>query len=354
MKRVLGLVLAGLVGAGTLFSGVGIAHAEGEAITENKIISQEISDNVVNESAESGTTDNKTESDDSGQEYSADEQEILDTNQSDETDKETGELNEKNSGENTLNENVRNAEVFGVNALGTNNSANNQVGESENNPAKSIEQDNDNGNMNSESDKGIVGSDEESDFRVLSDVQINGGGGDDDNSSYGKWEYVYFGFEKQPGRFYIYQDLEELSGDKIENIKFSENYTTIKGRKFIREENNGSYYYYYCKPIKWRIINNDGKTLTLLKDDIQAAMQYENGNDYVMMSHEERLRNPLTWENSNIRSYLEAYYNTVFTSEEKKDILDTEITYKYPANLKMIISRSGVHRYAFEIHLFTQ
>lgn len=33
MKRVLGLVLAGLVGAGTLFSGVGIAHAEGEADT---------------------------------------------------------------------------------------------------------------------------------------------------------------------------------------------------------------------------------------------------------------------------------------------------------------------------------
>ena len=323
MKRVLGLVLAGLVGAGTLFSGVGIAHAEGEAITENEIISQEISDNVVNESAESGTTDNKTESDDSGQEYSADEQEILDTNQSDETDKETGELNEKNSGENTLNENVRNAEVFGVNALGTNNSANNQVGESENNPAKSIEQDNDNGNMNSESDKGIVDSDEESDFRVLSDVQINGGGGIGEDNEYSNYEYVYFS-DMYNGTVYDRTIINEL--DK-KNISDGEK-ITLGGKRYRKViDSKGKVLYYNLKPLKWRVIDNDGTNLTLLLDFVYTTMAFYNGKT---PTADDIRGGFINWKNSTIRTYLNGAFYNGFTETEKGDILDTTITYSYP------------------------
>ena len=49
MKRLLGLVLAGLVGAGTLFSGVGVAHAEGEDVATEAVIEEKKETDLSNE-----------------------------------------------------------------------------------------------------------------------------------------------------------------------------------------------------------------------------------------------------------------------------------------------------------------
>lgn len=165
MKRVLGLVLAGLVGTGTLFSSVGIAHAEGDPTVEDNQKSQVDSIEAVNEFKDQSDKDKLDVIEDSGYMEKSETPDILsdginnadDFLENDTVENETDEKNDYST--DLINKTVTNDSIIFENKAEVFNNA-------------------DNGIINSSSESNLLNEDNDNEVRekVLSSVQYLGGG----------------------------------------------------------------------------------------------------------------------------------------------------------------------------------
>lgn len=108
----------------------------------------------------------------------------------------------------------------------------------------------------------------------------------------------------------------------------------VNGIKYSRIIKDDQPYYYKWEPIKWKILENNGKTLFVVADEVLDCKKYNES------------KQEITWEKSTLRSWLNGYgseqnldgidYSTggflqvAFTQEEKDSIARTNLT--NPAN----------------------
>ena len=84
------------------------------------------------------------------------------------------------------------------------------------------------------------------------------------------------------------------------------------------------------EPIKWRVLSVDGDDAFLMADQILDIKQYSD-KDYEDVNKngkfEEDKDELVTWENSNIRTWLNhEFYETAFSEDERNSIIETSIT----------------------------
>lgn len=150
------------------------------------------------------------------------------------------------------------------------------------------------------------------------------------------WDYVTFGSYPQT----------EIKDEQLTTEIISANYdkngeVVIDGQKYRRVRQSqasysssnyaegfykwkGNFAYFKYEPIRWRVLENDGKTLLLMADSVIDCMQYAQ-ND-----------NAVTWETSAIRKWMNGYelygeqhqsfIDYAFTDEERAALVETVIT----------------------------
>lgn len=140
-----------------------------------------------------------------------------------------------------------------------------------------------------------------------------------------KWSYVYFGRYPQ----------SEVTGDDLDASIINANYNkngdaVVNGIKYRKEERlvldwgviTDTHYYRY-EPIKWRVLQNDGKFLLLIAD--QALFHYfVNGQEYDTSEIRSMLNGYNELENKDHIDYSAkgmSFFNMAFY-EEEKEIMD--------------------------------
>lgn len=110
------------------------------------------------------------------------------------------------------------------------------------------------------------------------------------------WSYVYFGMYPQS------EVTAEFLTDSIIEANYNKNGDVIvDGYKYRRQEKNGQYHYYKYEPVKWRVLNTNGNSITLFSDIILDEFYIEQYDK---------------WKTSEFRSWLNGY-NGSMNSEHK-------------------------------------
>ncbi|MDO5155353.1 MAG: DUF6273 domain-containing protein [Eubacteriales bacterium] len=127
-----------------------------------------------------------------------------------------------------------------------------------------------------------------------------------------------------------------------DKIYYTDNYYNWGGSGFVDqggelkntyEHIDDSYHYFMYQPIKWRVLQVEGDNALLLSDVCLECKAYNDG-----MSDSD-------WKNATIRSFLNSYkasynkekknyaangfYNTAFSTQEKKSIVASKLGYDY-------------------------
>lgn len=158
----------------------------------------------------------------------------------------------------------------------------------------------------------------------------------DETTDMTDWDYVYFGTYPQTelseaavteaiksATYDIYGDAE-IDGEKYHRVSAkTANYSYgVPAEGFYSWYGKG-YVYYKYEPIKWRVLENDGKSLFLMADTALDCRKYSvhDGN--------------VNWSTSYVRNWLNgngpyaegkvAFINKAFTEEEKSAILTTKV-----------------------------
>lgn len=141
------------------------------------------------------------------------------------------------------------------------------------------------------------------------------------------WSYIYFGSYPQSE---VTDSATITAIDKaIANGKGFKNTgidVMVKGTKYRRISGNGyafgsfdsngnGYRYFKWEPIKWKVLNNnDNGTLFVVADCALDCAEYCNTDEKSPFS-------TITWENSDIRTWLNgSFYQTAFSAEEQNTI----------------------------------
>lgn len=123
----------------------------------------------------------------------------------------------------------------------------------------------------------------------------------------GDWQgnYVYYGWTYEP-------DIRSEHYNYMESIAESLNMYSLysmNGKKYMGLT--------YRKPLKWRILNNDGNSLLLLSDELIGLHNY---------NEPDMTDKTITWENSDVRKWLDETISDTFFEEEEKYLCDTLVT----------------------------
>lgn len=147
------------------------------------------------------------------------------------------------------------------------------------------------------------------------------------------FNYIYFGSYPQ-SRVYDNDTIAEIE-NAIAEAKEGENTENgtgidvwVKGNKYRRISKNDTnsdknlegytYYYFKWERIKWRVLQNEGDTLFLMADSILDSRAYRADGQSA------------TWEQSDVRSWLnDSFYNTAFSEKEKEAVREQIVTDKY-------------------------
>lgn len=132
-----------------------------------------------------------------------------------------------------------------------------------------------------------------------------------------EWNYVNFGSYPQAevtdtalinniDRVISASDGEEVWDVELPDAKGAK----VKYRRIVKEGYYGDQFYYFkWEPIRWRVLQNDGKSLFLLAD---RALDYKGRN--------------LEWETCDLREWLnESFYQAAFQGEEKNAIIEWNV-----------------------------
>ena len=133
------------------------------------------------------------------------------------------------------------------------------------------------------------------------------------------WSYVYFGSYPQT----------EVTGNALTSAIVGASYdgngdAWVDGEKYRRISKNDAncnkyfgdseYRYFKWKPIKWRVLQNDGKTLFIAAD---RGLDCEDFNKF---------SDDFIWEGCRLRNWLNgSFYTTAFSSEEQNAIVEQNI-----------------------------
>lgn len=143
--------------------------------------------------------------------------------------------------------------------------------------------------------------------------------GKDSGTDYTDWNYIYFGSYPQT----------EVTGTALTSAITRATYDAngdawINGTKYRRinkkdTENdyyfgNNSYRYFKWEQIKWRVLQNDGKTLFVVADQGLDCKSYHSLGDSI------------TWEYSILRQWLyNSFYSTAFSKQEQETIVEQTV-----------------------------
>ena len=152
-----------------------------------------------------------------------------------------------------------------------------------------------------------------------------------------EWSYVYFGSYPQSevtGEALTEEIVDAdydangdamVGGDRYRRLsKVRVNYSSNARSESFYQWDDRTYAYFKYEPIKWRVLENDGSTMLLMADTLLDCRQY-NRND-----------GKVTWDTSNVRSWLNGYspYNSdgmsfsdmAFTKKELEAVETTVVT----------------------------
>lgn len=143
----------------------------------------------------------------------------------------------------------------------------------------------------------------------------------------------------------ISEDQDVIYNGEKYRLESDFNYKEYYGADFSKQSNKNQYYKYRLNdvkyrifkyaPIKWRILDVDGDTLTLISDKILMSMVYA-------------FKTEASWENSFVRNYLnESFFNTAFTEDEKSAILKSKVKNKSNDYYDMVSSGNDTEDYIF-------
>ncbi len=115
---------------------------------------------------------------------------------------------------------------------------------------------------------------------------------------------------------YVVYNNEEYYCSNARNI-YDE---SIKGHRPILLSNgqtlhHGEKYWFKVEPIKWEIINNDGKSLKLICETILEQLDYNIGSGYY------RLYYYSSYIESQLKKSIQKYYQDLFSNDEREKIL---------------------------------
>lgn len=86
------------------------------------------------------------------------------------------------------------------------------------------------------------------------------------------------------------------------------------------------------KPIKWRVLENDGSNLLLMADETVDTLPYHAEDDYASNSDYTK-EEENTWEKATLRKWLnEDFYQNAFTEEEKEYLITNKVLNGYSSN----------------------
>lgn len=120
------------------------------------------------------------------------------------------------------------------------------------------------------------------------------------------WDCIYF------GNYYNTKITPSVLAEAGEHDSVKEN---EQGEGYLVRHEQG---YFQYEPIKWRVlsINEDGTDAFLMADEALDVAQFYNENDV-----------EITWEKSDIRSWLnQDFMQTAFTEEEQSAVKTTDVT----------------------------
>lgn len=142
----------------------------------------------------------------------------------------------------------------------------------------------------------------------------------DDGSDYTDWSYVYFGSYPQ----------SEVTGSALTSAITSANYDAngdawVNGTKYRRISKSdtdrteyfgdATYRYFKWERIRWRVLQNDGKTLFVMADKGLDCKRY---NEIYVST--------ITWETCTLRNWLNnEFYGTAFNSGEQNAVVQQNV-----------------------------